>query len=752
LVEPSESATLFSVANGYLGLRGAWGPERWVYLNGFHETYRIQHAENAYGFATVGQVIQPVPDATFFEIRINGLALISRTGALRSDASLVAREQVVDWRSGVATLTDTWRVGDLEVRVVVSRMAALFEAHLAVATCSVTTDADCRIELVAPLTSAGPAEEASADPRVGERAVGGGLDSGGVWTRDTTTYSSQRCRNSGLSVVVGVRTQAAGGRVHTDADGTTRVEFPIGTEAEAVRYIAYHADLVPPIGVVAGLAVTEMDSRAMLATHCTQTIEQAHQLGVDELWRRQAAYLADFWRRSDVVVGTEAGFQQAVRWSIFQLAQVSAQVDGHGIAAKGLSGSGYSGHYFWDTEIFVLPFLTYTNPEAARSVLAYRQAMLPAARQRAKTMSLKGALFPWRTINGEEASAYYPAGTAQYHLNADIAYAVRQYLGVTDDQQFGADQGLQILIETARMWADMGFYGADGYFHIHGVTGPDEYSAVVDDNYYTNAMARFNLLAAAQACEEIGWPVVLEKGLGADTSEVAAWREAARQMYLPWDRDRGVHPQDAAFLGRQPWRFEPVDSQPLLLRYHPLVIYRHQVLKQTDLVLALHLLSDQFTDEEKRADFEFYNPLTTGDSTLSGCTQAVIAAELGQTDQALSYLESALFVDLANTHGNTGDGVHVANAGGVWSALVAGFGGLRDSGGHYRLDPPDLPAAWRSLQFTLQLRGSLVKVQLSHRSITLDLLAGDDVALPVLGQIVRLSADDRSWQGERLRS
>lgn len=748
------SATLFTLANGYIGVRGDGDGTRRLghgtLLNGFHETYRIHHAEQAYGFASVGQVTQPVPDGVGWEVRVDG-ALLAPAG---ESATLESSEQELDFRTGVWTRTQVWRVPPFSgVTVVERRMVALFERHLVVTTLSVTPDSPCRVEIVSQLNDQAEQEADSSDPRVAEQAVGGGFDMIDHRSESPNprqqgeAYASYRCRNSRLAMAVGVLTDygpdGMTGEGFPERDG--RIEVVADGPVDVVRYLAYHSDHVPPEGVRSGLSVVEDAPSGVLEDLCAQTLHQAQAYGVDALMARQADFLSDFWERSDVEVellhdaeGSQDGFQQAVRWALFHIAQVSAQTPG-GIAAKGLSGSGYSGHYFWDTEVFVVPFLTYTDPAAARRVLSFRFQMLPAARRRAREMDLAGALFPWRTINGEEASAYYPAGTAQYHIDADVAYAVCQYVAATGDREFLASQGAEILVETARMWADLGFFGADGDFHIHAVTGPDEYSAVVDDNFYTNAMARFNLLAAADAVEGL-------RREGASTSvsaeEVAGWRAAADRMCLKKDPVLTVHLQDSHFLTREPWDFPDIDSRPLFLKYHPLVIYRRQVLKQADVVLALHLLSDQFADEEKRADFEYYEPLTTGDSTLSSCTQAVVAAEVGRTDLALAHLAASLFTDLADLHGNTDSGVHIAAAAGVWTALVAGFGGLRDSGTRPVLNPPPLPLGWRTLRFVVGLGPSRVRARLSRITLRLELVKGPGVTIPVHGEPVRLTPEN----------
>jgi alpha,alpha-trehalose phosphorylase len=430
------------------------------------------------------------------------------------------------------------------------------------------------------------------------------------------------------------------------------------------------------------------------------------------------------------VVGGQPELQQAIRWNLFQLAQATARADVAGIPAKGVSGSGYDGHYFWDQEVYLLPYLTYTSPDNARQVLEFRHEMLPDAKVRAKELSVDGALFPWRTINGLEASAYYAAGTAQFHIAAAIAFAANRYVWATGDTAFRDGIGAELLIETARMWISLGFFGKDGLFHIHGVTGPDEYTAVVNDNLYTNVMARFNLRAAA----------ALEHA-GITHEERQLWEAAANRMQLPFDERMQVHSQDNDFMHLEPWDWTtPRSKYPLLLHFHPLVIYRHQVLKQADTVLAMFLQWQDFTPEEKQRAFDFYDPLTTGDSTLSACVQGIMAAEVGYSREALDHFTNAVFIDLDDTHGNTIDGVHIASTGGVWSSLVCGFAGLRDQGPIPYFDPR-LPSEWDGLTFHLKIQGRLLLVELRAGTITLTVREGEVLAVDVRGQLVTVGTE-----------
>ncbi|MDR2347738.1 MAG: hypothetical protein LBD90_03770, partial [Bifidobacteriaceae bacterium] len=749
-----QTETLFAVANGYIGLRGnpeegRVAHEHGSYINGFHETFRIRHAEDAYGFATVGQTMINVPDPKVIRLYVDDEPL------LLSVADLPGYERRLDFRAGDLTRKLTWRTpsGNL-AKITTTRLVSFTERHLAVMTYEVVLERDAPLTLASLIINrqdgedeyhvAGPdAGLRDWDPRKSEAFLSRVLSPELAQLDEATGRLAlgYRCTDSGMTVAVAADhivesdnefTRSA--RVEADlAETRLTVQARAGVPVRLVKLVAYHTSRGVPT--------------AELAARCALTLDRARRIGLDRLRQDQRAFLDGFWGASDVVVHGQGATQQAVRWNLFQVLQASARAEGAGIPAKGLTGLGYSGHHFWDSEIYVLPFLTYTNPAWSRSALRYRYTMLDAARRRARELSEAGALYPWRTINGEEASAFYAAGTAQYHIDADIAYALSQYLRATGDQDFLAREGIDILVETARMWHGLGFMRADGgggpaEFFIHGVTGPDEYTTVVNDNLFTNVMARFNLRAAAAAVRGIERddPLAYSKAvarLGLTPDEVAGWLEAASAMRIPYDSSLGIHPQDDQFLQKELWDLDstPADQRPLLLHYHPLVIYRFQVLKQADVVLAQFLCSREFTPEEKLADFDYYDPLTTGDSSLSAVAQAIMAAEVGYQELAQKYFAAALYVDLTDLHGNAADGVHVASAGGVWSSLVCGFGGLRDSGGRISFDPR-LPELWRGLSFHLTLKGSRLAVTVLPELIRFELEAGEGADVTVRGVAV----------------
>ena len=739
--------TLFSVGNGYLGMRG--NPEEGrtsyahgTFINGFHETWPIKHAEEAFGFAHTGQTIVNVPDAKLMKVYVDDEPLIINV------ADLDSYERALDFRDGRLTRTLIWRTpAGKRVQIRSSRMVSFTDRHLALMELEITLlEGDAPVVVNSQVVNRQdgftdyrrPNTGAEGwDPRraasFGERVLLPQLN----WHDESRMVLCYQVARSGMTIGVGVDHSIETANPY---ESVTSTEDDIGK-------LAYRIEARQGVPIVVRKVVVYQTSRGVPASElndrCRRTLDRVAEWGFAHYYARQREWLDEFWLNADVETGGQPGIQQAVRWCLFQLAQAAARSDGLGIPAKGVTGSGYEGHYFWDTEIYLVPFLIYTSPRVARNALRFRVNLLPQARERAAVMSQRGALFPWRTINGEEASAYYAAGTAQYHIDADVAFAFAKYRDLTGDTAFMYRDGAAVLVETARMWADLGFWrieaGGARSFHIHGVTGPDEYTAVVNNNMFTNVMARANLRTAAALVREMRETDLeayhrLVDDLQLAEDEVAEWDACADGMVVLFDETFGIHPQDEKFLTSELWDLEntPDDKRPLLLNYHPLVIYRFQVLKQADVVLGLFLQGDQFTPDEKRADFEYYDPITTGDSTLSGVVQSVIAAEVGYQEMAMQYFLSGLYVDLADLHSNARDGVHIASTGGVWNALVYGFGGLRDHHGRITFDPR-LPQGWSHLTFPLQIRESRLRVHIEPGSVTFTVETDGPVELAVRG-------------------
>lgn len=747
----ARAETVFALSNGYLGIRGTMEEGRpamgaGTYVNGFHETWPILHPEEAFGLARVGQTMVGLPDVTLLELFIDDEPLYLPTARLRGYA------RILDMRNGTLTRDLLWTTpAGKHVRVRSCRLVSLEHRHVAAMSIEVTVDRPSAVviasRVVGPPDHVDRASGFRKDPRLGRRLDGGALRNVLAQGDDGRVLLGYRMARSGMTLAIGVD--------HViDVPGP----FELSTSCRPEETnVALSADSEPGVPLSLVKYATFQTSREVapeqLADRCVQTLDRVKRGGLPTLLDAQRRNLDRFWDRADVVVQDRRSpvhavrAQQAIRWNLFELAQATWRAEGSGIPAKGLTGAAYDGHYFWDTEAYVVPFLAYTQPRTARNLLRFRHSMLPKARERAATLGQRGATFPWRTINGEEASAYYQAGTAQYHINADIAYAIRRYVDVRGDEGFLVEAGAEMLIETARMWEDLGFYGADGRFHIHGVTGPDEYTTVVNDNAFTNLMARLNLRYAAAVVRRLRdtEPAAfasLSSAVGLAPTEPDAWDRAAELMHVPHDDERGITPQDETFLNCEVWDLDgtPAEKFPLMLHFHPLAIYRRQVLKQADVVMATFMLGDEFTLEEKRRNFDYYDSLTTGDSSLSASIQSIVAAEIGDDDAACRYFDYALLVDLCDVAGNASDGAHVASAAGAWMATVFGFGGVRDFGGVLTVDP-HLPARWESLEFSLRFHGRQLRLCLTHDEDTYRLDEGEPLDIVVRGSPYRLTKE-----------
>ena len=738
----AESA--FALSNGYLGVRGC--PDEGspvtapgTFVNGFHETWPIVHPEDAYGLARTGQTMVNVPDATVIQLYVDDEPLFLPTA--RTPQYL----RVLDLRNGVLTRELTWSTpSGKHVTVRSTRLVSLEHRHVLAVSYEVTTDLPAPITISSRVVNRangqppGHVESDHLDPRLGTRIGRPILVPHLAEETDGRLLLGYRTATSGMTLALAVDHEIDVPSPHSVAVSADpdRSELVLTVDAEPdtpIRMVKY---------------VTYQTSRSVaiddLVVRCRSTLDRIGRTGFTALVEAQRANLDRFWDRADVTVEDTVRhpvrMQQAVRWNLFHLAQATWRAEGAGIPAKGLTGDAYDGHYFWDTETWVLPFLAYTQPRIARNLLRFRHSMLPSARARARELRVRGALFPWRTIRGDEASAYYQAGTAQFHLNADIAYAIRRYIDVRGDDGFIPETGAEILVETARAWIDLGFHGEDDRFHIHGVTGPDEYTAVVDDNAYTNLMARLNLNYAATTMRRLAADRPddyrrLADDLRIDPAELDDWARAAERMFVPHDGRRNITPQDATFLSHERWDLSstPAEQFPLLLHHHPLTIYRRQVLKQADVVMAMFLLGNEFTPEQKRRNFEYYDPITTGDSSLSASIQSVVASEIGDEDAACRYLDLAVLVDIADVAGNASNGVHIASAAGAWMGFVFGFGGVRDFDGELTIDPR-LPARFRSLGFSLRFHDRQLRLHITHERERYELTEGEPLTVVIRGR------------------
>ncbi len=746
----AQSESVFALSNGHIGLRGNLDEGEphglpGTYLNSLYEDRPLPYAEAGYGFPDTGQSVINVTNGKIIRLLVNDEPFDVRYGTVRSHT------RTLDMRAGTLTREVVWTSpAGHTVKVKSVRLVSLTQRAIAAISYSVTPvtlprDANAEepadspggeplrvvvlSEIVAneeiPAMSADPRAAAIlAQPLVSEEHNATNHDHPRAILVHGTRSSKLRLACAMAHEVTGPQKMAIHAESFEDVGRLiVAAEVPQGEELRLVKYIGY--------------GWSSQRSRPALVDQVSGALAAAELTGWDGLLEEQRAFLDAFWAGADVEVDGDVQIQQAVRFGLFHILQAGARAEQRPIPAKGLTGTGYDGHTFWDTETFVLPVLTYTHPSAAADALRWRAITLDTARAHAAELGLAGAAFAWRTIHGEECSGYWPAGTAAFHINADIAAAVVNYLEATEDVEFEREVGLPILIETARLWRSLGQHDAAGQFRIEGVTGPDEYSAVKDNNVYTNLMAQHNLDAAARLAEKRQDEA---RELGVSTEEAASWRDAAENMYIPYDERLQVHPQHDGFTNYARWDFKgtPEDHYPLLLHYPYFQLYRKQVVKQADVVLAMQLRPDSFTPEQKLRNFNYYEALTVRDSSLSPCTQAVIAAEVGHLGLAYDYLAEAAFMDLQDREHNTKDGLHIASLAGSWMALVGGFGGMRVRRGQLCFSPRLAPGLV-GLTFRMRFRGRVVLVSVRDHAATYSLLSGEPLEIIHYGEPATIS-------------
>lgn len=733
----AQSESVFALSNGHVGLRGNLDEGEphglpGTYLNSFFELRPLPYAEAGFGFPESGQTVVNVTNGKLIRLMVDDEPLDVRYG------EVLAHERVLDLRAGTLQRSLHWRSpAGREVKVHSTRLVSFTQRAVAAISYEVEpVNGPLRLIVQSELVANENLPAQSRDPRVAA-VLESPLQAEEELSRDNGGLLIHRTKVSGLRVAAAM---------DHDVHGPERTTISTEGYADWVR-TSIGCVLQPgeKLRVVKLLAYGWSSKRSLpaLRDQVGAALTAARLDGFNGLRRAQREYLDDFWEASDVRVEGDPEIQQAVRFGMYQVLQAGARAERRPIAAKGLTGPGYDGHSFWDTETFVLPVLTYTLPAAVADALHWRHSTLDLARERAQLLNLTGAAFPWRTIRGQESSAYWPAGTAAFHIAADIADAVRRYVQATEDIQFEREVGLELLVETARLWRSLGHHDRHGVFHLDGVTGPDEYTAVKNDNIYTNLMAQRNLWTAAEAAMRHRDEAF---HLGVSDEEAAAWRDAANSMNIPYDPELGVHQQVEGFTRLQEWDFKgtPPEKYPLLMHYPYFDLYRKQVVKQPDLVLAMHWRGDAFEPEEKLRNFLYYERRTVRDSSLSACTLAVMAAEVGHLELAHDYLREAALMDLHDLNENTRDGVHVASLAGAWIALVAGFGGLRDHDATLSFSPR-LPTRLSGLEFSLTWRGMRLRVEVRPQETKYALHtggAGTSMELRHHGETVQVNCDE----------
>jgi len=733
--------SLYHSANGYIGVRagfeegyaeGAIGAPG-TYLNAFHDTYPVLQPEKLHGFPEIGERMLNIADAQSVRVRADGQRF------QLTDSSTERYRRFLDMREGLSGRELIWksRLGK-KLEVQFRRLASLSRPEIFALQCHLKAEQVMEVEIESGILGSMSRFFDSGDPRAPSDPFHA-LEVVSSRVEDDIITVSLKAKTTGNSLVIRVEQ-------NLKIDG---ISIPPSSNNKQRVYLTWKIKINPDTPVVLEKVSFFSDSlRHRSCEEKLQLLSEKADNDFEALRVEQKSHLLKFWESADIQIEGDEISQRGLRFSIFNLRQCAPRVTNASIPAKGLSGEGYEGHYFWDAEIYMLPFFLYTQPQLAKNILLFRYSTLNHARNHAKKMGhSKGAAYPWRTITGRECSNHYPTGSAQYHINADIAYAIWRYWEARDDIAFIVSYGAELLFETARIWLEIGNPARSG-FHINTVTGPDEYTCLVNDNYYTNIMAKKNLETAVSAYMllETAHKSVLERlknSIELEEGEVAGWQQAAESMVLPYDRELDINPQDESFLRKPKWRpSNNSRSRPLLLDYHPLTLSRFQICKQADTVLAHVLLDKNESDSTIRNSFEYYEKITTHDSSLSGAAFSILASRLGDSEKAYRYFRELAVLDLKNTHGNTEDGIHAASMGGSWLAAVWGFGGFLPKGPLPSFSPR-LPKRWKSIVFTILYRNSLIRVKANHNTVSLSLRRGEPCGVELYGENLLLKNELR---------
>ncbi|MDU8978113.1 MAG: glycosyl hydrolase family 65 protein, partial [Clostridium perfringens] len=735
-----------SLANGYIGTRGTFeeaydfdvetGLEG-NFVNGFYESEHIRYGEWNFGFPTESQSLLNLPNAKIIKLFIEDEEFSMLTGEIED------YNRVLHMKEGRITRDLIWvSPKGKKVKISISRFVSFNNKNLMEIRYKVTPlNFSGNLKFISAIDANVENHTRKTNPLVDYGPFGKRLANDYIDSIKDELYYEGITLNSELSIACGALNKISSENFirknfkNYELCGVS-YEFYAKENEEIIldKFIAYSTSLDMNCEKLHGFIKT--------------VLSDAEEKGYIEAEREQKEYVEEFWRTADVIIEGDNALQQGIRFNLFHLMQSAGRDGKTGMGAKGLSGEGYEGHYFWDTEMYVLPVFVYTKPDLAKKLLDYRYFTLDKARERARVLGHdKGALYPWRTINGEEASTYFPLGTAQYHINADIAYAFKLYVDVNDDFDYLEDKAAEVLCETARVWADVGSFSeyVGNKYCICAVTGPDEYNAIVDNNFYTNLMARENLRDAIWALNKIKEKDKLAydnliKKIDLKDKEIEYWKKIIENMYFPYDEKIGVYPLDDGFMKRKPWDDSkiPKEKRHLLYEnYHPLFIFRQRMSKQADAILAMYLHSNLFSIEELRKNYDFYQKVTLHHSSLSTCIFGILASQIGYDEEAYKYFSQSARMDLDDYHNNFYAGIHAANMAGTWQGIVNGFAGLRTNKGVLELNPT-IPKEWNAYSFKIFYKKNLLEIKISKDEIEIRLLEGENLELYVYGEKVYL--------------
>lgn len=746
--------TTFALSNGYIGTRGTFEEDydfsvdeglEGNFINGFYESEDIRYGEWNFGFPLKSQSLLNLPNGKPVKIYVDNEQFDMRQGRLDF------YQRTLNMENGTVVRSVDWTSPNgIKIRLLFERIVSFADKNVMVQRLSLLLlNRECEVRICSYIDGDVENHTRKTNPLVDYGPFGKRIHETRCSASEELLYFEGKTKKSGLTAAFGVGHSCHGSMACQSVSALQKEAYAeltwtfLGQQSEKLVLDKF-------IVCTSSLDMQEESLFGFVEEKCRECTG----LGYGYFKEKQTEYMKSFWDIADVGIQGDEALQQGIRFNLFHIMQAAGRDGRTSLGAKGLSGEGYEGHYFWDTEMYVLPVFVYTAPELAKKLLEYRYHTLDQARARARVLGHeKGALYPWRTINGEEASTYFPLGTAQYHINGDIAYAFQLYVDVSGDREFLKEMAAEVLCETARVWADVGCFAEcrGNQYCICAVTGPDEYNAIVDNNFYTNLMARENIRYALKALELLKetepqfYQEFIER-LSITDQETAYWERIVENMYFPYDEKRQVYPLDDGFMMRKPWDDSriPVEKRHLLYEnYHPLFIYRQRMSKQADAILGMYLHSNLFTKEELKRNYDFYQEVTLHHSSLSTCIFGILASEIGYQEEAYEYFSQSARMDLDDYHNNFYAGIHAANMAGTWLAIVNGFAGIRTNAGMLAFHP-FVPKGWKGYTFRIQYRGSVLEADMTKEACRFTLISGCELELSVNGKKIKLTEKEAS--------
>lgn len=724
--------SLFALGNGYLGMRGTYdeptaGEVCGMYINGVFATKQYNHLVKFKGYATKNEFTVNLPDWRIFTVTVDG------ESAAFSDNNISEHERRLEFDTGRLTRNFVFSTtSGKQVKIESIRLLNRKEVHGAEISYTVT-----------PLNFSGEVQISSAIIKNTILRNQYNTETESESFTDNVYTIKQLIPTTGQHAAVSVAHTVKGNNYivkdyNTPEKYTYCVNFALdkGETARVVKYAAF-------AGSIDGIENM---------TDYTESLARGNrEKGFEFFLAEQVEFWKEHWEKADIKIEGSPADQQAVRYSLFQLKQQLATVNNCSIGATGLTGPGYSGQVFWDTEMYLMPYYNFTDPYSQKELLMYRYRILDKARARAKEFDLRGAMYAWCSIDGEETSVVYEASTAEYHLNSDIAYAVWRYVDSTGDKDFLYNYGAEIVLETAVFMSLRGKFveARGGKFCINAVCGPDEYACGVNNNFYTNLTVKRHFEYAVSILDDMrkNAPDRLAKLLnkiGFTSEDEERIAKAAENMYLPYNDEYGIYMQDDSYLYE-----DPVDMTKIPMNvdlrglYHPLDLWRLQVSKQADVCLATFLHGDFFDAYQKERCYDYYEKRCNHGSSLSPAIYSISAAELDRPE-AYEFFRYTAYMDLYDFKGNTSNGIHIACNGGVWMSVINGFLGMRHykDGLHFE---PKIPKAWNKYSTDITYKGAVIGIEVSGEKAVFMLKEGNGISLNISGKEIKLTKEESTY-------